>query len=59
MGEKGERFTGTTVKDTWTITMGSGNSKGRWGRLGWWGGVGGKGRILYLNSNKIKNFLIK
>ena len=28
--------------------------RGRWGRLGWWGGVGGKGRKLYLNNNKKK-----
>ena len=52
MGEKGEGFTGTTIKDTWTITRGDGNRGGRWGGLGWWGGVGGKGRKLYLSNNK-------
>ena len=52
MGEKGKGFTGTIVKDTWTITRGGGNRGGKWGRLGWWGGVGGKGRKLYLNNNK-------
>ena len=24
----------------------------RWEGIGWWGGVGGKGRKLYLNNNK-------
>ena len=39
MGEKGEGFTGTVIKDTWTITRGEGrNNGGRCGRLGWWGG---------------------
>ena len=52
MGGKGEGFRGTTIKDTWTKTRGSGNRGGRWGGLGWWGGVGGKGRKLYLNNNK-------
>ena len=42
--EKGEGFAGIIIKDTWTIT--------RWGGLGWWGGVGGKGRKLYLNNKK-------
>ena len=42
MGEKGEGFTGTIIKDTWTITRGGGNRGGRWGMLGWWGGVGVK-----------------
>ena len=42
MGEKDEGFTGTTIKDTWTIIRMGGN-RGRRGRgLGWWGGVGGK-----------------
>ena len=31
---------------------GGGNKGGRWGGLGWWGEVGGKGRKLYLNNNK-------
>ena len=46
MGEKDEGFTGTIIKDVGTITRGSGNGGGRWG------GVGGKGRKLYLNNNK-------
>ena len=40
MGEKGEGFTGTTIKDTWTKTRGAANRGGRWGWLGWrkrWG----------------------
>ena len=40
MGEKGEGFAGTIIKDIWTTT------RGRWRGLGWWGGVGGKGRKL-------------
>ena len=51
MGEMSEGFTGTIMKDIWTITRGGGNRGGRWGGLGWWGGVGGKGRKLYLNNN--------
>ena len=54
MGEKGEGFAGTTIKDTWTITRGGGNRGGGWGGLGWWGGVRGKGRKLYLNNHKKK-----
>ena len=54
MGEKGEGFAGTIIKDTWTITRRRrGNRGGRWGALGWWRGVGGKGRKLYLNNNKL------
>ena len=34
MGKKGEGFTGTIIKDTWTITRGGGNRGGRWGGLG-------------------------
>ena len=34
MGEKGEGFTGTIIKDTWT--------KPRGGELGWWRRGGGK-----------------
>ena len=52
MGGKGEGFTGTIIKDTWTITRGVRNRERRWGRLEWWGGEGGKGRKLYLNNNK-------
>ena len=51
MGEKGEGFTGIIIGDTWTITKGSRNRGRRWGGLGWWGGVVGKGRKLYLNNN--------
>ena len=43
----------------WTKTRGVGNRGGRWGWLGWWGGVWGKGRKLYLNNNKIQKYLIK
>ena len=52
MGGEGEVFTGITIKDTWTITKEGGNMGGRWRGLGWWGGVEGKGRKLYLNNNK-------
>ena len=31
---------------------------GRWGWLGWWGGVRGETK-LYLNNNKIQKYLIK
>ena len=50
MGEKGEAFAGTIVKDTWTITR-QGRNRGRR-----WGGMGGKGRKLYLNNNKTNVF---
>ena len=50
MGEKGEGFTGTIIKDTWIIMRGL-EMGGRWGELGCWAGVGGKGRKLYLNNN--------
>ena len=52
IGEKGEGFGRTTIKDTWTITRAGGNRGERWGGLGWWEGVGGKDRKLYLNNNK-------
>ena len=32
---------------------GGGNGGWRRGGLGWWGGVGGKGRKLYLNNKKV------
>ena len=41
MGKKGKEFTGTIIKDTWTI-RGGGNRGRRWRGLGWWGGVGEK-----------------
>ena len=47
------------MKDTWTKTRAGGNRGWRWGWLGWWGGVGVKGRKLYLNNNKIQKYLIK
>ena len=36
MGEKGEGFTGTTIKDTWTVTRGYGNGRevGKVGLMG-------------------------
>ena len=46
MGEKGEGFIGPTMKDTWTITRGVGSRGGRWGGLGWWGGVGGRQKTV-------------
>ena len=46
MGEKGERFAGTIIKDTWTIT--GGREVGR-------AGGRGKGRKPYLNYN-LKNY---
>ena len=42
MGEKGEVFTGTIIKDIWTITRGVGNAGWRLRGLG--RGVRGKGR---------------
>ena len=52
MGEKGEGFTGTMIKDTWTITRG-GQKQGREvGRAGMEGRRGGEGRKLYPNNNK-------
>ena len=52
MGETGDGFIGTIVKDIWTITGGRENRGGRWGGQEWWGGVGEKGRKLYLNNIK-------
>ena len=37
MGEKGEGFTGTIIKDTWTTTRRGGNRGGRWGGGEGWG----------------------
>ena len=46
-GNGGKGFTGTIIKDTWTITRGGGGNRGgRWGGLGRQGGVEGKGRQL-------------
>ena len=41
MGEKGERFSGTTIKDTWTKPKAVKIEGGRWGWVGW-RGSGGK-----------------
>ena len=35
MGEKGEGFTGTIIKDLWTITKGGRNGGGSQGGLRW------------------------
>ena len=43
-GGKGEGFSGTTIKDTWTKPNRGGIRGGRWGWLGWWGVVRGKWR---------------
>ena len=52
MGEKGEGFTGTIIKDTWTVTRGRVET-GEGGGEGWGGWEGwGKGRKLYSNNNK-------
>ena len=48
MGEKGEGFTGTILKDIWTITTGV--EMGEGGREEDRGGVGGKDRKLHLNN---------
>ena len=53
MGGKGECFSGTTIRDTWTKPRGSGIRGGRWGWLGLQEEEGRKGRLLYLNNNKI------
>ena len=39
---RGEGFSGTTIKDTWTKPRRRGGSKGgRWGWVGWRGNGGG------------------
>ena len=59
MGEMGEGFTRTTIKDTCTKTMG-GAKTGEGGEDDWGSGEGqGKGRKLSLNNNKIQKYLIK
>ena len=39
VGKTGEGFTGTIIKDIWTITRGDGNGREA-GRARGWGGVG-------------------
>ena len=51
MGEKGEGFIGTMIKDIWRITRGGWKWGKKVGRVGV-GGEEGKGRKLYLNTNK-------
>ena len=50
MGGKGEEFTGTIIKDTWTITMGvetgEGGREGGGSGEGWW-----EKAENYLNNN--------
>ena len=52
MGGKGEEFSGTTIKDTWTKPKRGRIKGGEWGWLGLVRVVGGKWRQLYLNNNK-------
>ena len=52
MGEKGEGFSGISIKDTRTKPRRDGMRGGRWGWLGWGAVVEGKWRQLYLNNNK-------
>ena len=59
MEEKGEGFVGTIIKDTWTITRGSGNRGRRWGGLGLWGEVGGRQKtILEQLKKEIKKVIV-
>ena len=53
MGGKGEGFSGTTIKDTWTKARGAGSGEG--GGDGW-GGASGGGEIqqLYLKTTQSK-----
>ena len=51
MGEKGEEFSGTTIKDTWTKPTGGGIRGGRWGWLGWGSGGGKKQTTLREQQN--------
>ena len=53
MGEKGEGFTETTIKDTWTKPRGVESGEGNGDGWGGGGEMGEKGRKLYLNNNKI------
>ena len=51
---KGEGFSGTSMRDTWTKPKRGGIKGGRWEWLGWKRVVGGKWRQAYLNNNKKK-----
>ena len=54
MGEKGEGFSGTTIKDSWTKPRwGVGSVEGGGNGWGWGKVVRGKCRQLYLNKNNI------
>ena len=44
MGAKGEGFSGTSIKDTWTKSKRGRIKGGEWKWLRWWGAVGGKWR---------------
>ena len=52
MEGKGEVFSGTYIKDTWTKPKWGRIKGGKWGWLGWVGVVGGEWKQLYLNNNK-------
>ena len=54
-GEKGEAFSGTTIKDMWTKPSWGGIRGGWWGWLGWGGVVGGQYRQCTWPTIKIKN----
>ena len=54
MEEKGEEFVGTIIKDTWTITRGSGNRGRRRGGRGLWGEVGGRQKTILEQLKKEK-----
>ena len=53
MGEKGEGFSGTSIKDTWTKPKGVGSGVG--GKDGWSGGCGEvKMETTVVGQQKIK-----
>ena len=55
MTEKGGGFTGTIIKDRWTITKGGENRGKRCRGLGWWEGVGKKQKTVLEQQLKTKN----
>ena len=61
MGEKGKGFTGTIIKDIWTITSGGGVETGEGGEEGWGGGerLGGKAENYLNNNKKKKNIFVQ